>query len=192
MNRRRPFTWLLIAGLAGCSPAQAPAAKPSPAAVEATARLDQELQEQVADFNRRTGARQISVSDVRARLDRGEKILFLDVREPVENAVSSLPEARLIPPGLVSSAKVEPPAGAAIVTYCTVGYRSGLAAVELEQRLGRPVFNLTGGIIAWFNAGGEVRDPEGKPASRIHPYSEEWAKYVHPRQAEEGSASSTQ
>jgi acyl-CoA thioesterase-1 len=71
------------------------------------------------------------------------------------------------------------PPGATVVTYCTAGYRSGLAAVEIEKRLGRPVWNLTGGIIEWFNRGGAVFDPAGSPAARIHPYGEEWAKYVH-------------
>ena len=66
-----------------------------------------------------------------------------------------------------------------VVTYCTAGYRSGIAATQLEKRLGRPVYSLSGGIIEWFNDGGEVVDPaSGEPRDRIHPYSAEWGRYV--------------
>ena len=64
------------------------------------------------------------------------------------------------------------PEDAMVVTYCTVGYRSGKAAVELEKRLGRPVYNLDGGILAWFNQGGEVLDPGGRPVDKIDAWGE--------------------
>ncbi|MBI4584601.1 MAG: rhodanese-like domain-containing protein [Planctomycetes bacterium] len=148
------------------------------------ARLDREYEELVRGFNRKTGARAVTVAEVRKRFAAGENILFLDIREPEENAVAALPGARLIPPSKVREAALDFPAGATLMTYCTAGYRSGLAAVELEKRLQRPVYNLSGGIIAWFNAGGEVVGPAGKPADRIHPYSDEWGRYVRPRQGD--------
>ncbi|MBI4585052.1 MAG: rhodanese-like domain-containing protein [Planctomycetes bacterium] len=118
------------------------------------ARLDREYEELVQGFDRKTGARTITVAEARKRLAAGEQILVLDIREPEENAVAALPGARLIPPAKVGEAPLDFPAGATLMTYCTAGYRSGLAAVELERRLQRPVYNLTGGLIAWFNAGG--------------------------------------
>jgi rhodanese-related sulfurtransferase len=180
MDARRSGILLLAAIFTGCSPAATPTAAPAPDS-GAREKLDQEFRERVEAFNRQTGARQIAVGEAQAKLARGEKVVFLDVREREENAVSALGGARHLPPATVDSADLALPADATVITYCTVGYRSGLAAVELERRLGRPVLNLTGGIIAWFNAGGEVRDPGGRPADRIHPFDDEWARYVHPR-----------
>ena len=51
----------------------------------------------------------------------------------------------------------------------------------LERRLGRPVYNLDGGIIEWFNRGGAVVDPSGKPVDRIDAWGEPWSSFVHPR-----------
>ena len=81
-------------------------------------------------------------------------------------------------PSEVESFAGDLPAGATIVTYCTVGYRSGLAAVTLEKRIGRPVFNLDGGIIAWFNDGGTVVDAGGEETDKIDAFSVEWEQDV--------------
>ena len=143
---------------------------------------DRELRKKVDEINTKTGARQISAADLEERLKRGERIVILDVREPKEMEVSALPGARLAPSGEVRTMPLNGiPADATVVTYCTVGYRSGKAAVLLEQRLGRPVYNLDGGIIAWFNHGGRVLDPSGKPVDRIDAWGEPWTSYVHPR-----------
>lgn len=145
---------------------------------------DGDYRRTIERINRRTKARQITVEELRGRMAKGEKLVVLDIREPRENAVSALPSARLVPPDDVDSTALDVPADALVVTYCTVGYRSGYAAVALEKRLGHPVFNLDGGIIAWFNDGGEVVDPQGKPTDRIDTYDDDWAKYVtRPRAA---------
>lgn len=143
--------------------------------------LAREFSERVDEIGRATGAAQISVDEVRARLARGDQVVFLDVREAEEYAVSSCPGARHVPPDGVDGLDFPGDSAATVVAYCTVGYRSGLAAVKLQQRLGRPVFNLEGGIIAWFNQGGEVVDPSGRPVVTIHAYSPEWEKYVQGR-----------
>lgn len=145
------------------------------------AELDRAYRVLVDGYNAETGARQLEPETLERWLEEGRKVVVLDIREPNETAVSTLPGARALPPDEVAGAAVRVPDDAAVVTYCTAGYRSGFAAVELEKRLGRPVYNLDGGIIAWFNAGGPVVDPEGKPAQRIHPYGEEWAPFVHSR-----------
>lgn len=182
------FYAMIGSGLLGCGLVHAlPAAPPvRPAAAAAApagqARLDREFQAKVEEINARTRARQISAEDLEARLRTGEKIVLLDVREPEENAVSALPGARLAVPGQVRTMPLAGiPANATVVTYCTVGARAGRAAVILEERLGRPVYNLSGGIIAWYNRGGTVVDPAGRPVSRVDAVEEPFFSYVHPR-----------
>lgn len=160
-----------MALLVGCVPA-------GPAAV------DDEFQKLAAEYMRETGARPISSAELETRLKGREPVVLLDIREPHEHAVSALPGAILVTPDTVSTRVLEFPAKATVVAYCTAGYRSGIASVELEKRLGRAVLNLEGGIIAWFNRGGLVVDPSEKPIDHVHPYGDAWQKYVRPRRAE--------
>lgn len=143
---------------------------------------DREFGVKVAEINALTKARQITVEELQARLTKREKIVLLDVREPHENAMSALPGARLALPKEVRTMPLDDiPADATVVTYCTAGYRSGLAAVILEGRLGRPIYTLRGGIIEWYNRGHQVLDPSGRPVNRIDAVMEPWISYVHPR-----------
>lgn len=174
----KPLAFILLCF--GCEPTVAPSGAEGRGDPEREA-LDNEYRRLTRRYNETTGASLLSVDDVMGRLDSGHPVVLLDVREPEEHRVSSLPGARLLPPSKVAEAKLELPPEATVVTYCTAGYRSGIAAVELAKRTGRPVYNLDGGIIAWFNAGGEVRNPSGQKVDTIHPYGKEWAKYVHPR-----------
>lgn len=145
--------------------------------------VDQEYRQIVDGFNEKTGSRLIGAEDLANELDAGERVVLIDVREAEEQAVSTLPGALKTTPRAIAELDVGLLTDARVVTYCTVGYRSGFAAVELERRLNRPVYNLDGGIIEWFNRGGTVVAPSGEPAGRIHPYSDEWAKFVHPTDA---------
>jgi rhodanese-related sulfurtransferase len=143
---------------------------------------DRTFREKIAEINQKTGARQISVEDLQKKLAGGERLVIFDVRELAEMQVSALPGARLALPDEVQTLPLGGiPASAMVVTYCTVGYRSGKAAVVLEKRLGRPVYNLEGGLIAWFNHGGQVVDPAGRPVDRIDAWGPPWTSYVHPR-----------
>ncbi len=179
MSTKILLTLLLVLACV-VSLAAALAAAP-PAAVD-WAQKDRELRKRNDEVNVKTGARQISPADLQERLKRGERLVILDVREPEEMAVSALPGARPAPLAEVGTMPLNGiPADATVVTYCTVGYRSGKAAVALERRLGRPVYNLDGGIIGWFNGGGQVKDPSGKPVDRINSWGEPWSSYVHPR-----------
>ena len=140
--------------------------------------LQQDFRARVDELNQQTGARQLASGTLREKLARNEDIVLLDIREASEHRVAALPGAKLVPPSEVESFAGDLPAGATIVTYCTVGYRSGLAAVTLEKRIGRPVFNLDGGIIAWFNDGGTVVDAGGEETGKIDAFSAEWEQYV--------------
>lgn len=144
-------------------------------------RLDVKYAREVRRVNKRTGARLVTVSELREKLRSKEPVALLDIREAREHAVSALPGARLLVPSSVRVATVDLSTDVTLITYCTAGYRSGWAAVVLEQRLGRPVYTLSGGIIEWFNQGGEVRDPAGQPVDLLDPCGRSWARYVHPR-----------
>ncbi|MFT4154132.1 rhodanese-like domain-containing protein [Parafilimonas sp.] len=100
----------------------------------------------------------ITVQELKERLDAGEKIHLLDVREPNENAEFNIGGV-LLPLGEVRNMQTEPVDGwknDEVVVYCRSGNRSGQAAMILEQLGFENVKNLTGGMLAWqqnFGAG---------------------------------------
>ena len=145
--------------------------------------LEAEFRQRVDEINQQTGARQLPLEELKAFLEAGESILLLDIREVEEFEVGAIPSARLLPPEQVDEFTPEGGEKTRIVTYCTVGYRSGRAAASLEKRLKRPVYNLSGGIIEWFNQGGKVVDSSGKPSVTVHPFNSDWARFVGPKRS---------
>src|SRR5262245_33476334 len=95
--------------------------------------------------------REIHVHHLKAKLDAGERLLLIDVRQPEEHAVAALPNSTLIPLGdlPVRLNEIHPPAGALVVVYCHHGIRSLSGAAYLEQAGITPVASLVGGIDAW-------------------------------------------
>lgn len=96
--------------------------------------------------------------------------VFVDVRDPVERAVSGLPGA-LTPEAVERDPVLY--ACRRLVAYCTVGYRSGVWARTMAQR-GFDVANLPGGILAWLHAGGLLAAPDGRPTRTVHVYGRGW------------------
>ena len=139
--------------------------------------LEAEFGRRVDEINQQTGARQLSLEELQALLAAGKPILLLDIREAEEFEAGAIPSARLLPPGQVDLFIPEENENR-IVTYCTVGYRSGRAAASLEKRLGRPVYNLHGGIIEWFNQGGQVVDSSGRISDTVHPFNADWSRFI--------------
>ena len=94
--------------------------------------------------------RQISAKDLAKDLANGRPVLLLDVRQPWENAITSLPDSVLIPLGELPQrvAELRPPPGTPIVAYCHHGMRSLTAAAILEKH-GHTALSLAGGIDAW-------------------------------------------
>jgi len=88
---------------------------------------------------------------LKRRLDAGEAVYLVDVRNPDENAFCRLSESLLIPlpelPGRVD--EVEPPEGALVVVYCHHGVRSLSGAAILARAGQEAVASLSGGIDAW-------------------------------------------
>ncbi len=104
---------------------------------------------QAAAAEEKNGVPEISVSDLKGKLDRGEDVFVLDVREPHEYEVANI-GAKLIPLGELPERLVEVENnGGEIAVYCRSGVRSA-DAVRLMQDAGfGNVYNVEGGILAW-------------------------------------------
>jgi rhodanese-related sulfurtransferase len=91
---------------------------------------------------------EISPRELKTRLDRGDELLVLDVREPHEYQICNL-NGRLIPLGELPRRVHELDSSCEIVAHCRSGKRSA-EAVEFLRKAGfRKVWNLAGGILAW-------------------------------------------
>jgi rhodanese-related sulfurtransferase len=92
----------------------------------------------------------ITPTELKARLDQGEKLRVIDVREADEWAIARLPQAELIPLSQfqqLAPAQLSP--DDALVLYCHHGVRSARAQSFLKAQGYDSVLNLTGGIDAW-------------------------------------------
>jgi rhodanese-related sulfurtransferase len=103
----------------------------------------------------KTRVREVTVDDVKAKLDRGEKFLLVDVREDGEWAKDHLPGALHLGKGILERDAEErlPDTGSEIVLYCGGGYRSALAADNLQRMGYTCVFSMDGGIRGWREKG---------------------------------------
>ena len=96
-------------------------------------------------------------------------VVFVDVRKPAERAVSRLPYSVTEEEFKKSPTEF---GGKTIVAHCTISYRSGKFALNMEEK-GIRVYNLRGGILAWVFEGGKVFDENGE-TNRVHVYGEKW------------------
>jgi adenylyltransferase/sulfurtransferase len=94
---------------------------------------------------------EMTVAELKARLDAGNAPVILDVREPFEAAICCIPGARLIPLGELPRRLAELNPDDEIVVHCKSGGRSARGVALLRERgFGRAV-NLAGGILRWIN-----------------------------------------
>ncbi len=95
--------------------------------------------------------KEVSVDDIKARLDRGDKFLLVDVREETEYAKDHLPGAIHLGKGIIERDIEErvPQLNAPLVLYCGGGYRSALAADNLQKMGYTNVLSMDGGIREW-------------------------------------------
>ncbi|MHB1425313.1 MAG: rhodanese-like domain-containing protein [Gemmataceae bacterium] len=99
--------------------------------------------------------RETSVDDVKTRLDRGEKPCLVDVREQSEWAKDHLPGAVHLGKGVIErdiEARL-PDTGVEIILYCGGGFRSALAAENLQRMGYTRVVSMDGGIREWRDKG---------------------------------------
>jgi rhodanese-related sulfurtransferase len=95
--------------------------------------------------------KETSVGDVKQKLDRGEKFLLVDVREDNEFAKDHLPGAIHLGKGIIErdvEARV-PDLNTPMVLYCGGGFRSAIAADNLQKMGYRNVLSMDGGIRVW-------------------------------------------
>jgi rhodanese-related sulfurtransferase len=133
----------------------APAAARAPAAPRAPAPPP----EPVVEDAEALATMEAGAQEVKERIDAGEPVVLLDVREPFETAGGILPGARLIPLGQLPARWQELKDCNEVVCYCAVGARSFQAAHFLREQ---GLFNATsmdGGISAWMELGGPVVRP---------------------------------
>lgn len=92
---------------------------------------------------------ELNPEDVKEKIDRREEFYLLDVREPHEVQICTIPGSHLIPLGQVTARVNELNSADEIVVYCRSGKRSGQAVEFLKKAGFRKVKNMRGGILAW-------------------------------------------
>ena len=166
LNQVRPVNRLrlillvsLAAGLTMCG------MKASDSDAEDLARIE----EMYASYQRKfPNVAGVSADEVQRLREEGDVVL-VDVRDAKERKVSIIP-------GALSreefEAKRSEYADSTVVTYCTIGARSGQYAAELAKQ-GLDVRNFEGSILSWTHAGGELVGPDG-PTRKVHVYGKRW------------------
>jgi sulfur-carrier protein adenylyltransferase/sulfurtransferase len=96
-------------------------------------------------------ATEITSLELKQRLDRGDKLKIVDVREPNEYQINRIPGSVLIPLGDIPRRYNELDPNDELVMQCKSGVRSGKAADFLRSVGFRHVLNLKGGIIDWID-----------------------------------------
>lgn len=94
---------------------------------------------------------EIGPLELKERLDRGDEVVLVDVREPFERAIADLPEhgQRPIPVKLIPVLGRDLDPDIDTVVYCRAGPRSSWATERLMEMGFRRVFNLKGGVLGW-------------------------------------------
>jgi rhodanese-related sulfurtransferase len=103
----------------------------------------------------KTRVRETHVEEVKEKMDRGDKFVLADVREESEFSKDHLPNAIHLGKGIIErdiEARV-PDLDAEIVLYCGGGFRSALAADNLQKMGYKNVISMDGGIRDWREKG---------------------------------------
>jgi adenylyltransferase/sulfurtransferase len=98
-----------------------------------------------------SSATEITSVELKQRLDRGDKLKLVDVREPNEYQINRIPGTTLIPLGEVERRLSELNPEDEIVVHCKLGGRSAKAADILRAKGFKRVLNLKGGILDWID-----------------------------------------
>jgi rhodanese-related sulfurtransferase len=99
----------------------------------------------------RARVKEVTVDDVKAMLDKGEKFLLVDVREESEFAKDHLPGAIHLGKGVIERDIEQrvPDTATPLVLYCGGGFRSALAADNLQKMGYTNVISMDGGVRDW-------------------------------------------
>jgi rhodanese-related sulfurtransferase len=103
----------------------------------------------------RKQVREATVDEIKARLDRGETFVLVDVREESEWAKDHLPGAVHLGKGIIERdiEQQVPDTATPLVLYCGGGFRSALAADNLQKMGYSNVTSMDGGIRVWRERG---------------------------------------
>ena len=95
-----------------------------------------------------------TITDVKIRMDEGEKLLLIDVREESEFAAGHIPGAIHLSKGVIERdiESVVPDINKEILLYCGGGFRSALSAENLQRMGYKNVVSVDGGWRAWTEA----------------------------------------
>lgn len=99
--------------------------------------------------------KETNVADVKRRIDAGEKLTIVDVREESEWAQGHLPGALYLGKGVIERDIEQrvPDTNAKLILYCGGGFRSALAADNLQKMGYTNVESMDGGWKGWVGAG---------------------------------------
>lgn len=95
----------------------------------------------------------ITVEELKQKINSGEQVNLIDVREPNEHKEANI-GGRLVPLGKVQTMQVEDLEDLKdqeVIIYCRSGRRSMLACAVLDQMGFKDTYNLEGGILAWLD-----------------------------------------
>ena len=103
----------------------------------------------------KTRIKETNVPEVKKRLDAGENMILVDTREDSEWARGHIPGAIHLSKGIIERdvEKTIPDRSAPIVLYCGGGFRSALAADNLQKMGYKNVLSMDGGWRGWTEAG---------------------------------------
>lgn len=94
-------------------------------------------------------AAEITVEELHGRLQKGERVFILDVRNPEEYAICKIPGSKLVPLPALAQRFGELDRNQEMVVHCKSGMRSAKAIQFLRQQGFSKLLNLKGGILAW-------------------------------------------
>lgn len=92
--------------------------------------------------------REITVQELKTKIDSQEDFQLIDVREPFEYEICNL-QAELIPMGVILDETEKIVKDKPVIIHCKSGGRSGAIINELEKRGYTNLYNLKGGILAY-------------------------------------------
>lgn len=99
-----------------------------------------------------------TIHDVKNRKEEGEEFLLIDVREDHEFSAGRIPGAKHISKGVIERdiEQLIPDTSTLLILYCGGGFRSALAADNLQKMGYTQVISMDGGYSGWKAAGYEI------------------------------------
>jgi rhodanese-related sulfurtransferase len=119
--------------------------------VNVSNKLDVEIFEYLIINQNVLPMKNMTVEELKAKMDRGEKVNIIDVREPHEYIEGNI-GGKLYPLGKIQTMQIEDLEDLKdeeVILHCRSGKRSMMAAMILDQMGFKNTYNLVGGILAW-------------------------------------------